>query len=245
MGGRPRLAARRGQSPANGDAEPQFPDDDIGSAGELEFELTHLREDAARSLEENLAYDGRANRAELTVEEAEARLILEFLKSLGHRRLRCAESARGFCEALPLADREESAKPNEVDLDHTYLPLGHHRSRPGHQSNLIPCRKAKHILPSSQEHVRNDGAQKNGTASAAGERVHRGGRRLATPGKLRKAGRRKPHRLRLQVVELVFGQVEQARGCRRVLLRGVDKVRSEWARLCNAHNLQKLANAAA
>jgi hypothetical protein len=56
-----------------------------------------------------------------------------------------------------------------------------------------------------------------------------------------------PYRLRKQVVEPVFGQIKQARGFRQFLLRGVEKVRAEWAMICTAHNLLKLctlANAA-
>jgi hypothetical protein len=46
--------------------------------------------------------------------------------------------------------------------------------------------------------------------------------------------------LRKQVVELVFGQIKQARGFRQFLLRGVKKVRAEWAMICTTHNLLKL-----
>jgi hypothetical protein len=49
-----------------------------------------------------------------------------------------------------------------------------------------------------------------------------------------------PYRLRKQVVEPVFGQIKQARGFRQFLLRGVGKVRAEWAMICVAHNLCKL-----
>src|SRR6266436_6704182 len=45
-----------------------------------------------------------------------------------------------------------------------------------------------------------------------------------------------PYRLRKQVVEPVFGQIKQARGFRQFLLRGVEKVRAEWAMICTAHN---------
>jgi len=47
-----------------------------------------------------------------------------------------------------------------------------------------------------------------------------------------------------QVVEPVFGQIKQARGFRQFLLRGAEKVRAEWAMICTAHNILKLANAA-
>ena len=53
-----------------------------------------------------------------------------------------------------------------------------------------------------------------------------------------------PYRLRKQVVEPVFGQIKQARGFRQFLLRGVEKVRAEWAMICTVHNLLKLAKAA-
>src|SRR5258708_6310751 len=49
-----------------------------------------------------------------------------------------------------------------------------------------------------------------------------------------------PYRLRKQVVEPVFGQIKQARGFRQFLLRGVEKVRAEWALICTTHNLLKL-----
>jgi transposase len=62
--------------------------------------------------------------------------------------------------------------------------------------------------------------------------------------KLRRAGRRSRYRLRKQIVEPVFGQVKEARGFRQFLLRGLDKVKAEWALICTAHNLTKLASAA-
>jgi transposase len=62
--------------------------------------------------------------------------------------------------------------------------------------------------------------------------------------KLKRAGWRSRYRLRKQIVEPVFGQIKQERGFRQFLLRGVEKVRAEWALLCTAHNLVKLARAA-
>ena len=60
---------------------------------------------------------------------------------------------------------------------------------------------------------------------------------------LKRAGHRSRYRLRKQVVEPVFGQIKEARGFRQFLLRGLRKVRGEWAMLCTAHNLLKLAAA--
>jgi transposase len=61
--------------------------------------------------------------------------------------------------------------------------------------------------------------------------------------KLKRAGWRSRYRLRKQVVEPVFGQIKQARGFRQFLLRGIEKVTAEWALICTAHNLTKLATA--
>jgi transposase len=62
--------------------------------------------------------------------------------------------------------------------------------------------------------------------------------------KLKRAAWRSRYRLRKQIVEPVFGQIKQARGFRQFLLRGIDNVRAEWALICTAHNLTKLARAA-
>jgi len=63
--------------------------------------------------------------------------------------------------------------------------------------------------------------------------------------KLKRAGHRSRYRLRKHTVEPVFGQIKQARGFRQFLLRGLDKARGEWALICTAHNLLKLAGATA
>lgn len=62
--------------------------------------------------------------------------------------------------------------------------------------------------------------------------------------KIADGGFETPYRLRKQIVEPVFGQIKQARGFRQFLLRGVENVRAEWALICAAHNLTKLARAA-
>ena len=78
---------------------------------------------------------------------------------------------------------------------------------------------------------------------AQAERKRGGPLTQAMRDKLKRAGRRSRYRLRKQVVEPVFGQIKQARGFRQFLLRGIDKVKAEWALICTAHNLGKLARA--
>ena len=64
---------------------------------------------------------------------------------------------------------------------------------------------------------------------------------IGAEGFAKRAGHRSRYRLRKQIVEPVIGQVKQARGFRQFLLRGLHRVRHEWALLCTAHNLLKLA----
>jgi IS5 family transposase len=48
---------------------------------------------------------------------------------------------------------------------------------------------------------------------------------------------------RKAIVEPVFGQIKQARGFRRFSLRGLAKVKAEWALVCATHNILKLYRA--
>jgi len=79
---------------------------------------------------------------------------------------------------------------------------------------------------------------------AEGKRHLTGPLTQAMRNKLKRAGRRSRYRLRKQIVEPVFGQIKQARGFRQFLLRGLEKVKAEWALICTAHNLTKLARPA-
>jgi len=67
---------------------------------------------------------------------------------------------------------------------------------------------------------------------------------LGTKGRMRrKLGTKKGREIyarRKAVVEPVFGQIKHARGLRSFLLRGLEKVRGEWALMCAGHNLRKL-----
>jgi transposase len=86
------------------------------------------------------------------------------------------------------------------------------------------------------------GRQKHGTSSpTSNEQANRCPQASAMREKLRAGGWKSPYRLRKQTVEPVFGQIKEVRGFRRFLRRGLANVRGEWALLCTAHNLLKLA----
>lgn len=61
--------------------------------------------------------------------------------------------------------------------------------------------------------------------------------------KLRTPEGRAVYARRKAIVEPVFGQIKEARGFRRFLLRGLAAVQAEWSLLCTTHNLLKLFGA--
>ena len=58
--------------------------------------------------------------------------------------------------------------------------------------------------------------------------------------KLRRPERRAVYKRRKAIVEPVLGQIKEARGFRRFLLRGLGKAETEWKLICATHNLLKL-----
>lgn len=145
---------------------------------------------------------------------------------------RLATNPADFPALLPLLDHIKQSlgrKPREVSGDSGFAS----------EANLLALDQrgiAAYLAP---------GRPRHGSRQKAGEkRFERRPRMAAMAQTIARAGRRSRYRLRKQVVEPVFGQIKQARGFRQFLLRGLDKVRGEWAMICTAHNLLKLANAA-
>jgi transposase len=88
------------------------------------------------------------------------------------------------------------------------------------------------------------GRQKHGASSAtSNETASSKPLTCAMRTRLRRGGFSSRYRLRKQTVEPVFGQIKEARGFRRFLMRGLEKVTGEWSLLCTVHNLLKIARA--
>ena len=128
-----------------------------------------------------------------------------------------------------------------------------HQSQPGRNPDEVSADagycSAANLRTLSRRRIKGyiaTGRQKHGSKSATAKRPAKPGSLLARmTTRLRRAGHRSRYRLRKQVVEPVFGQIKEARGFRQFLLRGIEKVKAEWAMICTAHNLRKLALAAA
>ncbi len=58
--------------------------------------------------------------------------------------------------------------------------------------------------------------------------------------KLRSATGKALYAARKHIVEPVFGQIKSARGIRKFLLRGLERVSAEWQLICLTHNLLKI-----
>ena len=58
--------------------------------------------------------------------------------------------------------------------------------------------------------------------------------------KLKTTAGRAVYARRKAIVEPVFGQIKEARGFRRFLLRGLAQIRGEWRLVCLTHNLLKI-----
>jgi hypothetical protein len=91
-----------------------------------------------------------------------------------------------------------------------------------------------YIATGRQKHGEGPQPCPRGPLSKGATRVDRMRRKLQT-----KTGRAIYSR-RKTIVEPVFGQIKQARAFRQFLLRGIDKVRGEWAMVCLGHNVLKL-----
>ena len=98
---------------------------------------------------------------------------------------------------------------------------------------LAKRRMAGFVATEKHKHGERNEPCKRGPLPKGASRVERMERKLKTKVGAAVYARRKC------VVEPVFGQIKQARGFRQFLLRGLEKVRGEWALICMTHNLLK------
>lgn len=130
---------------------------------------------------------------------------------------------------IPLIDAARSAlgrKPTEVSADNGFAS----------EANLekLAERRIKAYLACRRGRQRDE-------PETTWRRLKKQPLMMAMAAKIKRGGYRSRYRLRKQIVEPVIGQIKHARGFRQFSLRGFNNVRSEWALLCIAHNLLKLA----
>jgi transposase len=91
-----------------------------------------------------------------------------------------------------------------------------------------------YIATGRQKHGKKVGPCKRGPLSQGTNRLDKMTRKLQ-----RRAGAA-VYAARKAIVEPVFGQIKQVRGFRQFLMRGIEKVRGEWALVCATHNILKM-----
>jgi transposase len=136
-------------------------------------------------------------------------------------------------QLMPMIERvreQSGQKVEEVLADSGYCS----------EENLRQAAREKvdlYVATGKQKHHQPTPSSPRGRIPKSATLVERMKRRLMT-----KAGQTAYAR-RKTIVEPVFGQIKQAQGFRQFLLRGVEKVRSEWALVCTTHNVLKLYRA--
>ena len=91
-----------------------------------------------------------------------------------------------------------------------------------------------YVATERQKHRSQRTACKRGPLPKGANAVERMKRKLQT-----QVGRGS-YAMRKAIVEPVFGQIKQVRGFRQFLLRGLEKVQTEWSLVCLTHNVLKL-----
>jgi transposase len=139
------------------------------------------------------------------------------------------QAANDKQQLVPLVEKIEEQsgqKPQGVIADSGYCS----------EENLKYLNKRKiegFVATEKQKHGQRNEPCKPGPLPIGANRVQRMERKLQT-----KVGAA-VYATRKCIVEPVFGQIKQARGFRQFLLRGLEKVRGEWALICMTHNILK------
>src|SRR6266481_737734 len=209
------------------------------SYGRMEETEKRLREEVQELMKQAEAADeeedkryGRDRQGEELPEELQRRetriaRIQEAQKALEERAREKAASEKQQVVPLIQAIQEQSGqKPEEVLADSGYCS----------EENLKYLAKRRmegFVATGKQKHGERSEPCKRGPLPEDASRVERMERKLKTKVGAAVYARRKC------IVEPVFGQIKQARGFRQFLMRGLEKVRGEWALICMTHNLLK------
>ena len=145
---------------------------------------------------------------------------------VGQRVTQAANDKQQLVPLIEAIEEQSGQKPEAVLADHGYCS-------DENLKYLARKRVEGFIATGKQKHGERREPCKRGPLPREASRVERMERKLET-----KVGAA-VYATRKFIVEPVFGQIKQARGFRQFLLRGIEKVRGEWALICMTHNLLK------
>jgi hypothetical protein len=149
-------------------------------------------------------------------------------------------------QLVPLTDAVETnlgKKPEQLSADSGYCSEANLEALEARKIDAyVATGRAKHAVAGGAEAETPAEATQVATATTIASPADKAPTRVeAMRAKIKAGGHDSPYRLRKQLPEPVFGQIKQARGFRQFLMRGIEKVRAEWAIVCTAHNMLKLA----
>jgi transposase len=154
------------------------------------------------------------------------------------------QSAVDCGQLMPMIDAVEAnlaRTPEQLSADSGYCSESNLEALESrHIDGYVATGRAKDAVAGAAESEVADQATKTATTPPQPPKAPT--RVEAMREKIKAGGHSSPYRLRKQLPEPVFGQIKQARGFRQFLMRGFEKVRAEWAIVCTAHNLLKLAH---
>jgi transposase len=141
-----------------------------------------------------------------------------------------AQATRAALDAAGIAPAAEesgarSLIPAVLDTGYFSAPAVAALEREGFDPYIATERQRHHVAPTESA------AAPAATPATAQEQMR---------AKLRTESGRAVYARRKTIVEPVFGQIKEARGFRRFLLRGLGKIRGEWRLVCLTHNLLKI-----
>jgi transposase len=145
---------------------------------------------------------------------------------VGQRVTQAANDKQQLVPLIEAIEEQSGEKPEAVLADHGYCS-------DENLKYLARKRVEGFVATGKQKHGERRESCKRGPLPREASRVERMERKLET-----KVGAA-VYATRKFIVEPVFGQIKQARGFRQFLLRGIEKVRGEWALICMTHNLLK------
>lgn len=151
---------------------------------------------------------------------------------VGQRVSQAANDKEQLQPLVEAVEQQSGQRPTEVLADSGYCS---EKNLAYLESAEQPDNKIEaYIATGRQRHGQAAEPAKRGPLPQGASRVERMKRRLQT-----KTGK-KIYAARKAIVEPVFGQIKHCRGIRQFLLRGLEKVRGEWAMVCLTHNILKL-----
>ncbi len=163
---------------------------------------------------------------------AQAVVEADFQLIVGQAVTQAANDKQQVVPMVEVIEEQSGQQPEELLADNGYCSeqnLAHLESAAEPDQRI-----ETYIAADRQKHGEQPAASPRGPLPQGATRVDRMRRKLQT-----KAGKA-AYAARKGIVEPVFGQIKQARGIRQFLLRGLQKVRGEWALVCLTHNILKL-----